>query len=540
MALIAHLQKTATTADGAAHSFAAALARALRQLDGGGRLTLEDARLLRQLIAETPREHRIGVAIEPERHFGPFESLPRRTQGVIVQAILDDDWWRTAGDKLGHRYSAMSLWVQRARAKVEGTAFEHKAGALAQVVQALVQSGPRRGLQEVYRQRLRWQGRFMPRPTLAAVLKLAEVEPWNFAIGYAREIPQLPAFRGFWHDPSRHHTVGVMVGIDLLPDQEGWWCIETNLNSALRLERTAIYDRDPLVANLLEFVKTRGYRHLMVMTGNGMYVDGLMAKQYEEGAAAHKIRLTLLENANLPQKTYRQSYGVPRLDKDGTLVMRIKMYRTSLDFLFQHKRASRQALEMYKHRSADPDLRLVPTGLEPILNNPAADDPLPNLVYKFPERDRGTGLIFLKARSDEHASTLVREAISANSPKSFVGRLKERMPQWMDDQTGIFQPYMRPVMLPGCRLYIVRAHVLLTPIGNHFLSAHRVVCGSSVPDFLPFGLVRDPRPYLVNYSRGARYEVVPAEEEPAVIRAAMAVANGLSWAAAYGFQTTAT
>ena len=236
------------------------------------------------------------------------------------------------------------------------------------------------------------------------------------------------------------------------------------------------------MANLLEFVRTRGYRQLIVMMSNGMHVDRLMAKQYEEGAAAHKIRLTILENAYLQKKTYRQCYGVPPLDEDGTLVMRIKMYRTSLDYLFQHKRASRQALEMYKRRSADPDLRLVPTGLDPILDNPASDNPFPNLVYKFPERDRGTGLIFLKVTSPEHASTLVREAIS---PKSFVAKLKERMPQWTDDQNGIFQPYMCPVMLPGCRLYIVRAHVLLTPIGAHFLSAHRVVSGSPVPDFLP-------------------------------------------------------
>lgn len=534
------LHTTATTADSGASSFAAAMARVLRRLDGDGRLRGEDAYLLRRMIAETPREWRLSIAIEPERHFGPFESLPRGAQDAIVQAILDDDWWRMAGGNLGDWYFAMSRLVRSARARVRGTVFGRNTRALTEVVQALVQSGPRCGLQAVYRQRLLWQGRFLPRPTLAAVLKLTDVEPWNFAVGYACGIPQLPAFRGFWHDPSRHQTVGVMVGIDLLPSQDGWWCIETNLNSALRRERTAIYDRDPFVANLLEFVKARGYRHLIVMLGNGMYVDDLMAKQYEEGAAAHKIRLTILEHAHLQKKTYGQCYGVPPLDEDSTLVVRIKMYRTSLDTLFQHKRASRQVLEMYKRRSADPDLRLVPTGLEPILDNTAPDNPWPNVVYKFPERDSGKGLIFLKATSPEHARTLIREGISSNSPKSLVAKLMERVPHWIDDQNGIFQPYMCPAMLPGCRLYIVRAHVLLTPIGTHFLSAHRVVSGSPVPDFLPLGLVRDPRPYLVNYSKGARYEVVPPEEEPAVVRAAMAVAKGLSWAAAYGFQTTAT
>jgi hypothetical protein len=64
---------TTTTTDDAAFPFAAAMARGLCQLDGDGRLTGQDAGLLRRMIAETPRERRLGVAMEPERHFGPFE-----------------------------------------------------------------------------------------------------------------------------------------------------------------------------------------------------------------------------------------------------------------------------------------------------------------------------------------------------------------------------------------------------------------------------------------------------------------------------------
>ena len=101
------------------------------------------------------------------------------------------------------------------------TKFGRSTRALSRFLLESIQNGPARGLQGMYWRRLRWQGRFMPRPTLAAVLKLADIEPWNFAIGYARGIPQLPSFRGFWHDPSRHRTVGVMVGIDLLPAQDG-------------------------------------------------------------------------------------------------------------------------------------------------------------------------------------------------------------------------------------------------------------------------------------------------------------------------------
>jgi hypothetical protein len=72
-----------------------------------------------------------------------------------------------------------------------------------------------------------------------------------------------------------------------------------------------------------------------------------------------------------------------------------------------------------------------------------------------------------------------------------------------------------------------------------FLSAHRVVSGSTIPEHLPIGVVKDPRPYLVNYSLGAKYEIVPPAEEEAVKAATFAAAKGLFWAATYGFQTMA-
>jgi hypothetical protein len=94
-------------------------------------------------------------------------------------------------------------------------------------------------------------------------------------------------------------------------------------------------------------------------------------------------------------------------------------------------------------------------------------------------------------------------------------------------------------MLDGRHAYIVRAHVLITPVGHRYLSAHRVVSARSIPDRLEHGIVRDAAPYLVNFSSGARYDVVPAEEEPHVQAAALAAARGLAWAVERAFTTRA-
>jgi hypothetical protein len=515
------------------------MTQALRQVDSDGRVTPDNADRLRRVIAETPREHRLGVAMEPERYFGPFEALPREARNAIVGAIRDDDWWRMAGHNMGSGRYAMTRLVHATNAKLRQISTGCSTQEFTKLLLKLVRDGPAYGLHEVYRQQLLWQGKCTARPTLAAMLRVAEIEPWYFAVCYAQGLPQLEAFRGFWHDPSRQNTIGVMLGIDLLPAPDGWWFIESNLNSALRIERTAIYDRDPFVSNLLEFVRGQGYRHLIVMMNNGQHVDSLMAKQYEEGAAAHKIRLTILENAYIKKRTYRQSYGVPPLDEGGTLVIRIKHYPTSLDHLFQHKWASRQTLEIYKRHSADPDFLLPSTGLEPILNSVDLNDPFPNLVYKLPASDMGQGVTMLKVTSPEHARTIIQELSRLPLPEPLITRFTRRALRLMESQNGLFQPYVRSSLLPGRRLYIVRAHVLITPVGNHFLSAHRVVSGSAVPESLPLGLVQDPSMYIVNYSKGAMYEIVPPEEESEVVTAALAVARGFSWAAAYIYQSTA-
>lgn len=519
--------------DRATRAFAAAMAQALHHVDSKGHVTVEDAAQLRRVIAETPKEHRLTVATNLEDYVGPFESLPKHTCDAIVQAIREADWWRMAGQNLGAWHPALTRLARRIHAELP----QGKLGRLLGHLCYIVEGGPSYSLHVSYQQRLLWQARTLAHPPLKAMLQLAEIAPWHFAVGYAQGIPQLTPFRALWHDPARHNTIGVMLGLDLLPTADGWYFIESNLNSALRHERTVLYDRDPFVSNLLDFVKVQGYRHLVVMGNNVVHMDSLMIKQYQEGAAAAKLKLTILEDAYLPKKLQRQGYGVPRLEEDRTLVMRMKFYRTSLDGLFQHKMASRRALEVYKRRSADPAVRLVPTGFSVFLGDVALDEPFPNLVYKFPELDSGRGVVLIKATSPAHAGAVLREAARQHHPQSPFDRVKQRIIR--AHEPGIYQPYLHASMLPSRRLYIVRAHVLLTPIGTHFLSAHRVIAGREVPEHLPPGFVQDPTPYLVNYSAGAKYEIVPSEEEPEVVQTALALARGLCWAASNGFQTIA-
>ena len=295
--------------------------------------------------------------------------------------------------------------------------------SLATVAATILQNGPARGGYELYRWQLGLRGKYAARPTLAALLEATGLNVKQLAVCYARGIRQPETYRGLWHDPAQHNTVGVVLGIDLLPSADGYWFVESNLDCALRLERTALYAKTPSSPNLLDFASTQGYRHLVILAGNSSRIDALMAKQYEDGAAARKLKLTLIEDAYLPYSDQVRSFGIPPFQHDKTLVVRIKYYHTSLDYVLQHKWASNYALKKYKAFSAEPMLLLPPVGHEPLLGNSSLDEPFPNLVYKFPERDSGSGVIFFKATSPAHARSLLAEARPLFRPKDLRGWL---------------------------------------------------------------------------------------------------------------------
>ena len=116
-------------------------------------------------------------------------------------------------------------------------------------------------------------------------------------------------------------------------------------------------------------------------------------------------------------------------------------------------------------------------------------------------------------------------------------RLNERVAQLFDDHRGVFQPYIVGSMLEERRLYYVRAHVLLTPVGAQYLSAHRIVSGTPVPGSCAMESCRTGRLTSGSSPQAPDSLSCPPEEESGVVKATLGVARGLSAAAEYGFQT---
>jgi hypothetical protein len=456
----------------------------------------------------------------------PFPTLSPESRRAIVRAIAAEDRWRMAGYELGKTHARASRAIRALATKAR----ERPGSELLRLLVSAIQSGPARCVHGIYRAS-RWAARPLSRDaSFLGSLARSGVRPWDLAVRYAQEIPQAPGHRGYWHDRDRHQTVGMVLGIDFIPHAEGHWFVESNLDAALRDERSALYDRDPFLANLVDFAASHGYQRLMVIPGNTVALDRRMFERLGQEAEARGLEVTVVEDKFLPGARSPRSLSIPPLGA-STFVARIRRYHTALDHLVADKGATHRALSLHLRETGDRSFRLPRTGSLDEVFRPAGDEPLPNLVYKYAELDQGQAVAFLKARSVDRARSIVAQAAASARPGGLAPVLASRIGR----RTGLLQEFVASAPAAGRRLFILRAHVLISPAGTRFLSAHRVVAGAPLPETLAEGVVADPRPFLVNYSAGARYEAASPDDEESVSRAVLGVAAAISRAVEIGF-----
>jgi hypothetical protein len=504
---------------------------ALNSLDSKGRLPFKIAHKLRRAVKNAHDEIKRDIIDKPEKYMGSFDTLSTNAQQAITQVIAKEDRWSMAGHELGKWHIVITRLLKRLGNNLSNDKLK-RLKKIINLFEVASRCGPAHVIVFFYQWQLKWRGKYFVRPTLHSILLITGIKPRNLALCYARNIPQPLAYRGFWHDSTQKSTFGVIIAMDFIPTTHGYWHIENNLNFAVSAESFAPNESDRFVTNLFNFAIGKEYRHIVLINKLYTHVERNIAGLYEKTARDRGIKLTIIEDAYLPKSCYMQSHCIPSLDYNNTLVVRIRNYNISLDSLLDNKKATQKVLEDYKRHSSDPYLLLPPTSQEPVIGKVDMEDPFPNLIYKFPDASSGKGVIFLKVKSLDHAKSILGEAIKLNSPQSLTDKLNFMV----KEATGLYQSYIYSPLSSDRKLSKIRTHVLITPVGVHFLSAHRVVSKFSVPEHLPFGVVKDKRPYLVNLSTSSKYTVISNDEEPALIKASLAIAKGISWAVAYGYK----
>jgi hypothetical protein len=512
---------------------AGALRDALLNVRPDGRVPRAAAARVRSAILARQRQGTAPPIREIVGALPAFDTLSADARRSLNATVFSDDSW--------------SMWFRRATwrqvltrtVRTAGRRIPARYGRLRRVVELgefLFLYWQARLVHMLYRKALAWRGWNSREPPLAALLAIAGLDARTLASSYLRELPQPLETCGYWHDAARQTTVGVVVGIDFIVNDEGVWFVESNLNVGLMEERSRMYETDPFVTGLVRFARRNGYTSMVFLACNDVPVDDIMAGRIEQAALAAGLRATVLEDRYAPQRRLAQTFLVPALD-ERTLVVRSKMFHTSFDAIFHHKVLSLDALEAYQKAFGDRDVRVPSTGENALSDSFTMDGPFPNLVCKFPERDQGQGVIFMKVQSLARARAIIADPVEMNrhSVANVWTKLRYRLK--LEDQTAVFQSYVPSTLLEGRRLSIARAQVLATPVGIEFLSAHRVVSNLPVPESLAEGLVEDSKPYIVNYSLDSQHAPMPPDEERRVSLAALSVVRALCWSVEARYQT---
>ena len=473
-----------------------------------------------------------------ESVLGPFAGLPLPAQAGIVASIRRRDRGRAKDLEFGPGFAGLlrTLWRLKLWLKPHARRWGSLLKAISVAVDAVCFASrrlPGHLRQTTQRTWFRLAGGIGRTRSLGAILYHAGLEEADLAVSFARALPQEPPYRSYWDELSRNRTIAKLIGIDLLPGRDGFWFIESNVNPALVEERSILYRTDPLIETMIATAREGGYRRLIYLDNHADGIDPAFAGRLTAEAAATGLELQIHNMLNVPTDAFARSYGLTDDGASNVLVVQPRAYRSCLDRILTFKTFSYAVLEEFKSEHDEPDLLLPAWGRRPVLEAAGDDESFPNLVYKQPNLDQGQGLVFVKARDQGHALSLASSIPSAIKKTT----LKDRLAGLAADPDALWQSYVVPRFAEERRPYVVRAHVLLSPRGPQFLSAHRVVSRINVPRRLDFGIVADARPYLVNRSFGGTYARVPTDEERLVRQAALAVCRGLAQAVERAFVT---
>jgi hypothetical protein len=505
------------------------LREALPRTDSTGRFTRSDARLLRPLVAGMGGGAE-RLLLSPERLFGPWVALPAHVQGYLRGLAESEIRGTMAFHPRGR------VWPGLVRAMYT---LERSLGASRRFPWLLRQT--RRWAPRLwFRPRMtrdtlvRWAGialwRWSARPRIAHLLAALGRTPQWLMAGFAEGVAVDRRCRGFFHDRDRRVVYGYLLGIDLVPTVHGVICHEANLNAGI-FERTRrpLWETDPIPEGFASFVRERQMDGVIWVGADLTPLDPWFHAQLWHGLTDRGIEVEILEDARLPPRrgvpagvpVPARALFPPAEPPVGTLVVRIRSYGIGPDVVVQDKEAFARALGPELTRVTEGAVKVLPLLPEPDGVTLPDDPGVPNLVYKYPQENKGEGVFFLRARDADHARALAREVDRSTGERG-----------------GCFQPWVSSVFLPGRRVYEYRTMILVTPAGVRFLSARRRESVTPVPDRLPLGVVEDRRPFIITGYFGNVSTPPDPAEESLVRSASLAVAEALAASLGRSFATS--
>jgi len=344
--------------------------------------------------------------------------------------------------------------------------------------------------------------------------------PNIYAANFKGKISQQPQQRTYYHDKRINSTVGMFLGIDIIKNGDEYYPIDFNLNAGLKTARRKLFttEFDPILSGLEKIALKSHYDNVYC------HADYWSIDFVNEFRALNKKS----EVKFIPTSPYQRDIegvthllNIPEQLEPNSLYVIFNYNHTPLDFFITNQSYTSLWIKegIKKNRQINKDGFLNYFDSYNSLSEVAFKDSgiYPNLVIKL---GGGWAANFVKiAKIAKGQKGIGGLDITEKELYSLFNRnIFTKLRGWVGQhQKLLFQEFIQPeINNKGCA-QIIRADMLLAPVNKSMLACRRVVNDLPIPDDIPYGLVQDDRPYIVNLNTGvAHYERIESKDEQVI------------------------
>jgi hypothetical protein len=289
----------------------------------------------------------------------------------------------------------------------------------------------------------------------------------------------------------------------------------------MRPERRRLYgsDLDPAISGLAGLAKGHGFERLVLLRQWWTEAEAEEFRRAARETGLEVVGATMAAVDTMGHPPVNPMVALPErlLPRTMYVVFSPLNKKAPLPHVLHDKICTARWLAEGLAEAGDPASRLacVPTFDRLVVPPEPPGGRWPNLVVKLADVDRAKAIAVGRFATAEEARRALR---LGDRPGSVPGVFRTELPQKVlhalsrGTAKALYQPFVPTDVVEG-RARLVRLHVFVSPLAGAFLSAHGVLAAADLPDRLPPGLVADKRPYVVNFSAGSRYCLLPAEVE---------------------------
>lgn len=347
-------------------------------------------------------------------------------------------------------------------------------------------------------------------------------------------LPQHPRFRAYWYDAARHASVGMIIGIDMIRHRGKYYVLELNHGPSIYPRRRALYDTpyDPIVSGMVSAAKEQGFKRLVPIAfgWHPLYLE-------EFARAANEFGLAIVPtNCPLERPGAARMVGLPEpLDPETMYVIHSGLMTPLCRYVDNKWYTSKWLAEAIDHvLPKDTRVALPRTQDSFFFPNEDPGERWPNLVIKLAGGARSTCVIAGRFRDEADARATLGLTRGIDVPKQLRLNFANSL-LFYGRERVIYQSFVPPELDADHHPQILRLHLLVSPRCTTYLSAHRRVSKTPLPERVPSGIIARDHTFVFNE---AVYRLMEDELEDELREVAAHLGQATQYAITRKFQTS--